>query len=158
MQSRPRFDYKLIAPCGMNCGVCKAHLRKNNPCHGCNYAELNRPKTRAYCKLRLCSKRSGKFCYSCAEFPCNRLTSLDERYQKHYDMSEIENLKYIKDNGIKKFLEKERIRWISDKGILCVHDKKYYDERTPPKANAISRQCRTGYYLLRLVFLFLCLR
>lgn len=128
MQSKPRFGYKTIAPCGMNCGICKAHLRQSNPCHGCNYAEQNKPKTRACCKLRLCSKRSGKFCYSCVEFPCNRLTSLDERYQKRYAMSEIENLKYIKDNGIKKFLEKERIRWISNKGILCVHDKKYYGE------------------------------
>jgi hypothetical protein len=41
-------------------------------------------------------------------------------------MSEIENLLYIKTNGIKKFLERETRKWISDKGILCVHDRKYY--------------------------------
>jgi hypothetical protein len=41
-------------------------------------------------------------------------------------MSEIDNLVFIRDNGIKRFLERERRRWISDKGIICVHDKKYY--------------------------------
>jgi len=41
-------------------------------------------------------------------------------------MSEIENLEYIKGNGIKKFIKKELKRWVSKKGILCVHDKKYY--------------------------------
>jgi len=41
-------------------------------------------------------------------------------------MSEIENLEYIRDKGMKKFLEKESRKWISKKGIFCVHDKKYY--------------------------------
>jgi len=45
-------------------------------------------------------------------------------------MSEIENLEYIRDEGIEKFLEKERKRWISEKGVLCVHDKKYYTKPT----------------------------
>jgi len=45
-------------------------------------------------------------------------------------MSEIENLEYIRDKGIEKFLEKETKRWISEKGILCVHDKKYYNKPT----------------------------
>jgi hypothetical protein len=34
-------------------------------------------------------------------------------------MSEIENLDYIRNNGIKKFIEKENKKWISNKGILC---------------------------------------
>lgn len=41
-------------------------------------------------------------------------------------MSEIENLKYIRDNGMLKFIEAEHKRWIFDNHILCVHDKKYY--------------------------------
>jgi len=41
-------------------------------------------------------------------------------------MSEIDNLIYIRDNGIARFIEEEGRRWVSDKGILCVHDKKYY--------------------------------
>lgn len=42
-------------------------------------------------------------------------------------MSEIENLEFIRDKGIEKFLEEERKKWISEKGVLCVHDKKYYE-------------------------------
>ncbi|HVP93818.1 MAG TPA: hypothetical protein VMS89_01455 [Methanoregulaceae archaeon] len=41
-------------------------------------------------------------------------------------MSETENLEYIRDNGMEKFIEKEHRRWVSDDGILCVHDRKYY--------------------------------
>jgi hypothetical protein len=41
-------------------------------------------------------------------------------------MSEIANLEFIRDNGIKKFLQQEKMKWVSDKGILCVHDKNYY--------------------------------
>jgi hypothetical protein len=41
-------------------------------------------------------------------------------------MSQIENLEFIRDSGIRKFLEEERKRWISEKGILCVHDREYY--------------------------------
>jgi hypothetical protein len=45
---------------------------------------------------------------------------------KPYGMSEIENLEFIRKIGIIKFVEAERKRWISEKGIFCVHDKKYY--------------------------------
>ena len=119
-------DYKLIAVCGMNCGICRAHLRQNNPCPGCNYPDKNKPKTRSQCKILLFYKRKGKFCCTCAEFPCDQLKRLDTRYRTKYGMSEIENLEYIRDNGIKKFIEAENKRWVSGKGILCVHDKKYY--------------------------------
>jgi hypothetical protein len=117
---------RLIAPCGMNCGICKARLRENNPCHGCGDAEGNKPKTRAQCSLRLCDKRAGKFCCDCPDFPCGRLRRLDDRYRTRYGMSEIENLEFIRDRGIRKFVAAERKRWISENGILCVHDNKRY--------------------------------
>lgn len=41
-------------------------------------------------------------------------------------MSEIDNLEYIRDHGIREFIERENNRWINHKGILCVHDRKYY--------------------------------
>jgi hypothetical protein len=110
----------------MNCGICRAFLREHNPCHGCDSAELNKPKTRVHCRLRICEKRNGRFCCNCAEFPCDRLRRLDLRYRTRYGMSEIENLEFIRDNGIKRFLENERKRWICEEGIFCVHDKKYY--------------------------------
>ncbi len=41
-------------------------------------------------------------------------------------MSPIENLEFIQNNGIKMFLEEEQNKYVTDSGILCVHDKKYY--------------------------------
>jgi Protein of unknown function (DUF3795) len=116
----------LIAPCGMNCAVCRAYLRPRNPCHGCRDAEQEKPKTIAQCYMRTCRERAGKFCFDCAAFPCEPLRHLDHRYRTKYGMSEIENLEYIRENGIRKFEERERRRWISEKGIFCVHDKQYY--------------------------------
>jgi hypothetical protein len=121
-----RINKKLIAPCGMNCGVCKAYLRENNPCYGCRDADQNKPKTRVDCTLRLCTKREGYFCYACVEFPCDRLKRMDKRYRTKYGMSEIDNLGYIRDHGLRRFVETERKKWTSNKGIYCVHDKKYY--------------------------------
>jgi hypothetical protein len=42
-------------------------------------------------------------------------------------MSEIENLEYIRDQGMEKFLGNEHKKWIFGKSILCVHDRKYYE-------------------------------
>ena len=120
------FDETLIAPCGMNCGVCRAYLRPKNPCHGCRDAEQNLPKSRVNCRMRLCTQRTGRFCYDCAVFPCDRLKHLDTRYRTRYGMSEVENLVYIRDHGIERFLENERARWVSDRGVLCVHDRRWY--------------------------------
>jgi hypothetical protein len=114
----------LIAPCGMNCGICRAFLREKNSCHGC--INLGDDRARAHCRLRVCTKRTGTFCCRCPEFPCERLWRLDKRYRTKYGMSEIENLEFIREYGIRKFVASERKRWISKKGILCVHDRKYY--------------------------------
>ena len=123
---KPSITQNLIAPCGMNCAICKAYLRQHNPCHGCINLEVERPKTRAHCRLRVCTKRKGRFCCHCPEFPCDRLCHLDKRYRTKYGMSEIENLEFIRKNGIRKFVASERKHWISKQGVFCVHDKKYY--------------------------------
>ncbi len=111
----------------MNCGICRAFLREKDPCHGCRHAEKNMPVTRANCKMRTCTKRTGSFCCQCPEFPCDRLRIMDKRYRTKYGMSEIENLEIIRKEGIRKFVAAERKRWISDKGVFCVHDKKHYN-------------------------------
>lgn len=123
------FEPELIAPCGMNCGVCRAHLRSRNPCRGCGEAGQPLPKSRANCRMRLCENRTGRFCYDCADFPCDRLKHLDRRYRARYGMSEIENLECIRDHGMERFLERERERWVADGRVLCVHDKNYYPVR-----------------------------
>ncbi len=122
----PILSEHLIAACGMNCGICRAYLRPKNPCRGCRKAEQNRPRTREHCRLRVCKKRTGRFCFSCADFPCERLKHLDKRYRTRYGMSEIENLEYVRDRGLRAFMKRETTRWVSDQGVFCVHDRQYY--------------------------------
>jgi hypothetical protein len=122
----PFLNETLIAPCGMNCGVCRAYLRPKKRCSGCNAGGEDLPTYCAACRMRLCTKRTGRFCHDCAGFPCARLKRLDRRYRARYGMSEVENLECIRDHGIERFLENERERWVSEEGVLCVHDKNYY--------------------------------
>jgi hypothetical protein len=124
--SEPCFTPTMIAPCGFNCGICRAYLRRKNPCRGCAAPGTARFKSCENCRMRRCEQRTGPFCFECAEFPCERLRRLDRRYRTRYGMSECENLLFIRDHGIEAFLAMERGRWVSDRGILCVHDREYY--------------------------------
>lgn len=117
---------KLIAPCGMNCGVCYAYLREKNKCPGCRISDGDKSITRQRCKIKNCINfENGKknFCFECKEFPCDNLKHLDKRYQTKYGMSMVENLISIKKLGIKKFVENEKIRWECARcgGTICVH-------------------------------------
>lgn len=116
----------LIAPCGMNCGICLAYLRPKNKCTGCRIELTSKPKTRTLCKIKNCSyfsKGSSKFCYGCTDYPCKRLEQLDKRYRTKYHMSMIENLDNIKMLGLDKFVQNERTRWRCPQcgGAICVH-------------------------------------
>lgn len=115
----------LIAPCGMNCSVCRAYLREKNKCHGCRFTQLNKPISRVNCKIKNCEvfeNGEAKYCFECKNFPCRRLEILDKRYRT-YKMSMVENLKNIKNGGIRKFVEAENSRWRCNNcgGIICVH-------------------------------------
>jgi hypothetical protein len=128
------FNHELIAPCGMNCGICRAYLDhsktkvrgKATHCVGCR----PRSKKCAFLKGNCPDLREGRieFCFQCSKFPCDRLLHLDERYRTRYGMSMIENLEMIKANGIEAFLKNEEKRWSCQKcgGAICVHDRKCY--------------------------------
>lgn len=116
----------LIAPCGMNCAICYAYLRQKNSCPGCRFFNAKEPVSIAWCKIRNCEfvkDNKVKFCFECDNFPCNNLKNLDKRYRTKYNMSEIENLEYIKKNGIRKFIGKEKEWWSCTEcgGIINVH-------------------------------------
>ena len=116
----------LVAPCGMNCGICMAYLRERNKCPGCRGTDPNKPITRVRCKIKNCTIfRTGKakFCFECGNFPCDNLKHLDTRYRSEYNMSMIENLVTIKKFGMRKFLKNEDIRWTCSQceGTICVH-------------------------------------
>ena len=118
-------ENKLIAPCGMNCGVCERYLRIENKCPGCRNGRLVNQK-RIQCAIQQCKQRRGEYCFDCESFACDRLKRMDARYRAKYAMSEIHNLEMIREKGIAYFLEQEGKRWVNADGVLCVHDGKRY--------------------------------
>jgi hypothetical protein len=126
MNKKSKIISKLIAPCGMDCGLCLAYLRDKNKCPGCNAPDNDKRITCVRCKIKNCKFIKGKkakFCFECECFPCDRLKHLDKRYKTKYHMSMIENLENIKSLGINKFVKNEDIKWTCSKcgNIICVH-------------------------------------
>ena len=119
-------DKKLIAPCGMNCGICLAYLIDKNKCSGCWFDNESKPKRCANCIIKNCKllkTTDSKFCFDCKKYPCTRLKHLDKRYRTNYGMSMIENLDNIKKVGLDKFVQMEYERWNCNNcgGTICVH-------------------------------------
>ena len=129
-----KFDAKMIAPCGINCGTCIAFFgytmsgkRRKHSCSGC----CSRKNLCAFVKKK-CAKLANKqfdYCFECDVFPCEVLKRLDSRYMEKYGMSLVENLKDIQRMGIDEYLvcEEERWRCHSCGEVICVHDKKCYN-------------------------------
>ena len=116
----------MIAPCGMNCALCIGYLREKNQCGGCVTMDENTPNSCRKCIIRNCDKlKEAKrpYCFECDTFPCKRLKGLDKRYRTKYGMSMLDNLGYIRNAGIRKFLQKEKERWTCRQcgGIISVH-------------------------------------
>ena len=116
----------LIAPCGMNCRLCIGFVRKKNKCSGCREAGESNQAHLSTCIIRKCEALAGcesGFCYECEKFPCRRMRQLDIRYKTKYHMSMLDNLAYIRDNGMQAFLEREEARWKcpSCGGVVSVH-------------------------------------
>ncbi|MHB1314366.1 MAG: DUF3795 domain-containing protein [Christensenellales bacterium] len=119
-------DAALIAPCGMNCKLCVAHMRKKNKCPGCNGAEQEQPPYCARCSIRHCEmlqQSKSNLCCECVAFPCARLRRLDRRYRTEYRMSMIDNLETILKAGMDAFLKEQQARWTCPTcgGVICVH-------------------------------------
>ncbi len=60
--------------------------------------------------------------------PCENLDRLDRRYRSRYSMSMVENLREIKEKGIKKFLENQEMKYECPEcgDVVSVHDGKCY--------------------------------
>ncbi len=131
------FTPDLIAPCGMNCGLCSAYLAfshnipkkrgKITHCAGCRA----RPKMCAWLKGNCDQLATGKiqFCYECADFPCDRLSHIDHRYQTSYNTSFIRNLEEIRDHGMNVFLKNQTKRYMCRRcevDVISVHKGKCY--------------------------------
>jgi hypothetical protein len=79
-----------------------------------------------YCKR--IAKKEIEYCHQCNDFPCKQLQKLDDKYRERFDMSIINNLKYIKEKGMEKLLKKQEEKYKCPKcgGTICVQNSKCY--------------------------------
>ena len=130
---REDFSEELIAHCGMNCRICLAYFgytstgkKRKMICIGCKQTDKSCGHLKKYCKIL--TKNEVEYCYQCNDFSCNQLQKLDSKYRERYDMSMIENLEYIRDNGMDNFLGKQEKKYQCPEcgGVICVHNRKCY--------------------------------
>lgn len=123
------FSEELIAPCGMNCRICLAFFgytmsgkKRKMKCVGCKPTNKSCAHLKKYCKKLL--KNEIEYCYECSDFPCEQLQKLDSKYRERYNMSMIENLEKIRDNGIDDFLNQQEKKYQCPEcgGVICVHN------------------------------------
>ena len=125
-------DKELIAPCGMNCGVCSGYLASKYDvrskgirmpyCIGCRARDKKCAFLKKRCNLLL--EGAVQYCYECEDFPCERLQHLDRRYRSNFRMSMLENLEHIKKSGIEGFLLREEEKWKCPEcgAVVCCHN------------------------------------
>ena len=124
-----RITAVMIAPCGLDCSLCKRALAETDPCPGCNGPNEHKPEFCANrCGIILCRKRKEnryEFCDECPDYPCADVMEKETRYTSKYPLYESpgKNLREIREMGMEKFIEKERAEWTcQDCGsIVSVH-------------------------------------
>ena len=128
---------ELVAPCGMNCGLCSGYLAytkgipkkkgKIGHCIACRPRNKQCAYLKGHCKLL--RDRKIEFCYECPEFPCDRLKHTDERYRNNFNTSLIENLYEIRSMGLDAFIERqsEKNKCPNCGDVICVHNGKCYN-------------------------------
>ena len=107
-------DPFLIAPCGINCRLCRAYARDKNGCPGCRGEDAQKSVSCLRCKIKNCERLvTGKFqfCFECDQFPCALVAHLDKRYRTRYGLSVIDNLVNIENLGMDWFVKNENQKW-----------------------------------------------
>jgi len=112
----------MVAPCGIDCGICEMHSCEENsplynrliergipkeslPCKGCRSIDGMCPVIKAKCETFICwAGRDISFCFECDEFPCIRLHPAADRAEILPHNMKVYNLCTIKKSGIEDFL------------------------------------------------------
>jgi hypothetical protein len=117
-------DATLIAPCGMNCALCMAYQRDKKHCDGCRSDNIPFEYC-VKCVIKNCDyiKENGWDDCSRCDKHCARIKQLDKRYRTKYGMSMLENLAFIRDNGMDAFIAQQKQRWTCPEcgELICVH-------------------------------------
>jgi len=119
-------DPLIIAPCGINCSLCRAYVRDRNPCPGCRGEASNKSNSCLNCAVKNCKELAAggyQFCYSCASYPCAKLLHLDLRYRTRYRVGVIANLERLQAVGAGRFVDEEAAKWSCPQcgARLCMH-------------------------------------
>lgn len=116
MKMPERVDAGMVAPCGVNCMACSAHLDAKKACLGCRApAERHKRKSCINCAKKDCAFGQGlDWCFQCAKFPCARIKSLNKRYTQDYGVDLVQNGRDAREN-MDAFLDAQRARF------TCAH-------------------------------------
>lgn len=117
-------DEGMIAPCGVNCLACSAHLDDKRPCPGCRapVGTITR-KSCQNCTKKKCAFDQGlQWCFECGRFPCARIKSLNKRYQENYHVDLVQNGMDAK-RDMAAFLQAQKARFTCDAcgGVIDQH-------------------------------------
>jgi len=109
--------YPTIGVCGLDCGLCPRYYTKGSSrCPGCCGPDfLNKHPSCSF--ITCCVKKKGfETCGECSDFPCSKFKS-DKEYQQLEQLSSyppykkvMANLNFIRENGVKKFIEQQQQR------------------------------------------------
>lgn len=125
---------ELIALCGMNCRICIAYFgyridgeKRKNACAGCKQSNKHCAFVMKRC-INPEMKNIG-YCYECEYFPCENLEKLDRRYRKRFNMSMIDNLRFIEEFGMNRFLKEQEEKYSCPEcgNLICVHNNVCYN-------------------------------
>ena len=112
----------LVAPCGIDCGICELHTCKDDPklfsyllsrgipkekipCGGCREIRGNCPVLPAQCSTFLCiEEKQKKFCHECGDFPCGMLQPCADRAEILPHNMKVFNLSVIRRAGVEGFI------------------------------------------------------
>ncbi len=109
--------YPTIGVCGLDCGLCPRYYTVGiSRCPGCCGPDFfNKHPS---CSFITCcvKKKNLEVCAECPEFPCSKFKT-DKEYQQLKESSSypsykkvLPNLNFIKEHGIKKFIEQQKKR------------------------------------------------
>ncbi len=109
--------YPTIGVCGLDCGLCPRYYTKGTSrCPGCGGPDfLNKHPS---CSFITCcvKKKNLEVCGQCSDFPCSKFKT-EQEYQQMEESSSypsnkivLQNLGFIKEHGIKVFIDRQRKR------------------------------------------------
>ncbi|MDD5065896.1 MAG: DUF3795 domain-containing protein [bacterium] len=114
-----RKKYPTVACCGLDCGLCPAyHSSGKSRCPGCCGPDFS--EKHPSCSIITCciKQKNLETCAECDEFPCTKIDKWDMGDSFISHKKALINLRYIKKNGMKAFVEQQKKRMTVLKELL----------------------------------------